>query len=293
MSGSAGDAETTGTCARELGAAWVVVDGYQFGADYQRRLKDAGLRVLFFDDYGHAGDYCADLVLNQNLGADAAHYATRASHTRLLLGTRYVLLRREFLAWRGWQREIPPVARRILVTMGGGDLDNVTGRVAEVLRSLNLEARVVVGGSNPHLAALTAAVRHPSCVIHDARNMPELMAWADVAVTAGGSTSWELAFMGLPSLILVLAHNQEAAANALSRQHVAINLGWQTHLAEQELVARLSEVIHSAALRRTLSQQGRQLVDGLGARHVVEALLYVTSGSCANHQTTDFKPSAG
>ena len=131
-------------------------------------------------------------------------YANREAHTRLLLGTRYVLLRREFWPWRGWRREIPAVARKVLVTLGGGDPDNVTLKVIRALAQVEiegLEAVVVVGPANPHLEELQAAVKdtpHPIRLESNVTNMPELMAWADVAITAGGSTCWETAFMGLP-----------------------------------------------------------------------------------------------
>ena len=110
-----------------------MVDGYQFNADYQRALKAAGFRVLFLDDYGHATHYSADLVLNQNAYANEKMYAARESYTRLLLGTDYCLLRREFSSWRGWKREIAPIGTKILVTMGGSDPENFTTDVVEAL----------------------------------------------------------------------------------------------------------------------------------------------------------------
>jgi UDP-2,4-diacetamido-2,4,6-trideoxy-beta-L-altropyranose hydrolase len=146
--GSSDDAIATGNLAREIGAAWVVVDGYRFTADYQRRIKDSEMRLLFVDDYGHTDRYYADVVLNQNRHAHEGLYVKREPHTRLLLGTHYALLRREFLRWQGWQREIPPVARRMLVTMGGGDPDNVTLKVILALNQMDLpelEVNVVVG----------------------------------------------------------------------------------------------------------------------------------------------------
>ena len=92
--GTAADARATADRARALGARWIVVDGYQFGADYQRALKDASFRLLVIDDYGHAGHYCAELVLNQNLDAPESLYRSRGPSTQLLLGCRYALLRR-------------------------------------------------------------------------------------------------------------------------------------------------------------------------------------------------------
>ncbi|MGH9495154.1 MAG: PseG/SpsG family protein, partial [Candidatus Sulfotelmatobacter sp.] len=137
--GSFEDAAQTVALARENKCDWVVVDGYAFGPQYQQVLKAAGLKTLFVDDHGHAPPYSADVVLNQNLTATRELYSDREGQTRLLLGTRYCLLRREFADWREWQREISPVCRRLLVVMGGSDPENVTARVLEVLAADEFE----------------------------------------------------------------------------------------------------------------------------------------------------------
>ena len=267
--GGAEDAAQTVLLSRQRDAVWVVADGYHFGADYQRTIKAAGLRLLLFDDYGHADHYSADMVLNQNLHAKADFYARREPHTRLLLGTRYVLLRQQFLRYRGWQRETPAVARKLLVTLGGADPGNITGKVIERLRGLDVEAKIVVGGSNPHLEKLQSAVcglRAAMQLVVDAPDMPELMAWADVAVAAGGTTSWELAFMGLPSLVLVLADNQQPVADALDEARLS------RKTTPDRLAADLGALLADAGARRAMSERGRQLVDGNGVSRVVAGL---------------------
>ena len=117
-------------------APWIVVDGYQFDVEYQRKLKAAGLKLLVVDDTGHAGAYVADLVLDQNAHATKDLYQLREPYTVLLLGPRYALLRREFKTWRAWKREIAPIARKVLVTVGGTDPGNLTIRVIRALRML-------------------------------------------------------------------------------------------------------------------------------------------------------------
>jgi UDP-2,4-diacetamido-2,4,6-trideoxy-beta-L-altropyranose hydrolase len=264
------DATKTGEMARSQNASWVVADGYHFGLDYQQVIKAAGLRLLLLDDYGHAKEYVADLVLNQNISADAALYARRAPYTRLLLGTRYALLREEFLRWRDWKRGIPAVARKVLVTLGGSDPDNVTGKVIQALKQFSeIETKVVVGGSNPHIQSLQSSIiHHPSSIqlVVDATNMPELMAWADFAVAAGGTTSWELAFMGVPSLIIVLALNQRAVADGLAAAQVVR----ETNL--DSLAADLRALLFDFATRKAMSEGARQLVDALGESRVVSYL---------------------
>jgi UDP-2,4-diacetamido-2,4,6-trideoxy-beta-L-altropyranose hydrolase len=276
--GSTDDAIRTADFAHQVGADWVVVDGYHFGADYQRIIKDSGLRLLFIDDNGHAGHYSADLVLNQNIHAHEGLYPNREPYTRLLLGTRYVLLRREFLKWRGWKREIPEVARKVLVTMGGSDPDNVTLKVVQALQQVDmdgLEATVVVGGSNPHYEELQSAVqdsRFPIRLESNVVDMPELMAWADVAVSAGGSTSWELAFMGVPTLVLILASNQRPIAECLDAVGVAINLGWYADVSPKEMAQVVMQLLKAPRTRAEMSQRGRRLVDGVGSDRVLQAL---------------------
>jgi UDP-2,4-diacetamido-2,4,6-trideoxy-beta-L-altropyranose hydrolase len=268
--GTKEDAARTGELARSQNASWIVADGYNFGLDYQRGIKAAGLCLLFLDDYGHAGEYLADLVLNQNITADAALYARRAPYTRLLLGTRYALLREEFLRWRDWQREIPRVAHKVLVTLGGSDPDNMSGKVIQALKQFSeIETKVVVGGSNPHQKNLKTEIRNSKSkisLVMDATNMPELMAWADVAIAAGGTTSWELAFMGLPSLVLMLAENQRGIAAALG----TANAAHQT--TPESLVTDLKDLLRDHELRRVLSQRGRQLVDGFGVSRVATCI---------------------
>lgn len=283
--GSKKDAAATAILAQQYNVEWIIIDGYHFGAAYQKQLKEAGFRLLFVDDNGHADHYYADLVLNQNIHAEAALYERREPYTRLLLGTSYALLRREFWPWRDWQREIPERARRVLVTLGGSDPDNVTLKVIRALQRLDdaeLEAVVVVGGSNPHYDSLVTAIAESSTDIQLRRNvtnMPELMAWADLAVSAGGSTCWELAFMGLPNLILILADNQEAIAQKLDEAGAANNSGWFNDVTETTLHQELLKIM-PAIKRRTMSRQGHNLVDGWGGLRVALVLRAEVIASC-------------
>jgi len=274
--GSCADTVKTAALAGQYGAVWVVADGYAFGSDWQQRIKKSGSRLLIWDDYGHAEHYYADFVLNQNLSADAEVYTQREPYTELLLGPRYAMLRREFLEWRKWQREIPVVARKVLVTLGGSDPENVTGKVIEALRRLpDLEATVVVGGSNSNLRRLEMSLVDCESAIKlvvDAQNMPELMAWADMAVTGGGSTCWETSFFGLPSCVIVLAENQAASVRRL-REVGAIRCAGQ---AAETGVENLCQSIYGLAgdlqARKNLSERGRSLVDGRGVNRVVANL---------------------
>ncbi len=279
-SGSADDASQTIGSARAAGAEWVVVDGYRFDAAYQRSLKQAGLKVLWVDDYGHAPPYCADLVLNQNLYAEELPDYEREPSTRLLLGTSYALLRREFAPWHDWRRDVPKRVNKVLVTLGGSDAPNTTGKILEALRSTNLphlEACVIVGPANPWrtgLEAEAAATGKNIRIVAADRDMPERMAWADVAVASAGITCWELMFMGLPTLLVVQAKNQERLAESLKDRKFALVLGWAELLRADEIAQNFVSLLKglSQPLRAQMSQRARELVDGLGAARVLLAM---------------------
>jgi len=275
-SGDETDSQHTISLAQTLKSDRIVVDGYHFGATYQRTLKEAGLKVLFIDDNGHAEHYYADWVLNQNIHAHEALYSRREPYTQLLLGTSYVLLRKEFWPWRVWQRQIPPVAHKVLVTLGGSDPDNVTLLIMKVLQQVavpDLEVIVVVGGSNPYFATLQAVAETGSVKFdlrRDVANMPELMAAADVAISGGGTTCLELAFMGVPSILLSLAENQRTNTHQLGLIQQAINLGSHHEIRWQDVSDIIFALLYSRKQRKEMSRIGQQTVDGEGVNKVVQ-----------------------
>ncbi len=266
--GSVIDARETISIACSKGAAWVVADGYHFGHSFQEEIKRHNLPLLLLDDYGHAERYCADFVLNQNLGASIDAYRLREAQTKLLLGTSYALLRTEFLRQKKVQRPVAHKAARVLVTLGGSDSDNVTNKVIESLALLEpVEALVVVGGSNPHLELLEEACKSIQLVMN-ASNMPDLMASADVAITAGGTTVWEAAFMGLPMLTIVLAENQRLVCDQLQAEGLSRNLGWHKDLSPPRIANAVQELLTDTVSRAAMSARGQQLVDGRGSLRV-------------------------
>lgn len=272
------DWELTSQILQKHSNAWVVLDGYHFDPEYQRRVKKGGQWLLVIDDTAHLEYYHADIVLNQNINANLLRYSSEPN-ALLLLGTQYVLLRPEFLSRAASRRKIPGIARKVLITLGGADADNQTLKVMQTVQQIDiagLEAVVVVGASNPHRPQLQEQSRDSTVsieVVSNATNMDELMAWADVAVSGGGSTCWELAFMGLPALVIILADNQRAVAEGLDEAGVVVNLGWYEDLAATDITQALVSLAGAADQRTEMSQRGRELVDGKGNDRVLSELL--------------------
>lgn len=253
--------------------AWIVLDGYHFDAAYEEGLRAGGRPVVTLDDNVHRGTYRADLVLNQNLGAETLDYRARGAGGALL-GTLYALLRPEFAAARlTLTRDPSRQVRHLLVTMGGSDPEGMTCAVLSDLIDLQaVEIVVVVGAANPHrptLEALVAERDAPTRIVVDATDMAALMNWADAAVSASGSTVWELACLGVPSALVVLADNQSSIAAALGAAGAALVVDT---LAPGAVRAAVDHLLVDAELRGDLSRRAMTLVDGRGAERVVTAL---------------------
>ena len=256
---------------------WVVLDGYHFTSEYQQAIRDGGHRLVVMDDMNHLPVYHADILLNQNLHALNLKYRCD-SETIMLLGSRYVLLRREFLEYGNFRRHIPDKAQKILVTLGGSDPENVTLRIIDALKTLDdseIDVKVVVGPANPHKEMLSNALkaaRFPNELLINPYNIPKLMAWADMAISAGGTTCWESMFMGLPSLVVILAVNQFGVVEHLMEGDLIINLGHFHELTLGRASSVIEETINGYETRSRLSKNSTSLVDGLGLNRVLNII---------------------
>jgi UDP-2,4-diacetamido-2,4,6-trideoxy-beta-L-altropyranose hydrolase len=277
--GSSDDAAQLIQLARACDARWIVVDGYRFGIEYQRALKRAGERVLLIDDKGHTGSYCSDLVLDQNAGACEDDYVHREPATRILLGSRYAMLRSEFNRWRDWKREIPEVARRLLITMGGSDPENLTECVIRSISDCsidNLEITVIAGMGNPQKKSLQSAAANSGAnlrLLENATNMPELMSWADIALIAGGGTLWELLYMMCPVVSLARSPLQSQILLRLGRQGTLEFIESLHDFDGSHLASVISRLATSSVRRRNMAARGREMIDGRGAQRVCELMI--------------------
>lgn len=271
------DMERSAALAKERTADWVVVDGYKFGLPYHKGLRQRKVRLLTMDDNGSLDEYCADVILNPSAWATEAIYTQREPHTRLLLGSEFVLLRPEFTG-RARKTDCSTSARKLLVTMGGSDPENVTLRVVNALLGVadeGTEIRVVAGLGYRHLDELrTFAASMPQRVRVEFNpvNMAPLMAWADMAISAAGGTCWELAFMGTPSVLIAISQDQLENAQAAAERGIACNLGWHAEFPIKAIADAVETLLRDGERRLAMSRAGQELVDGLGPKRVVSFL---------------------
>jgi len=241
----------------------ILADGYGFGPELLASWRGHAGSLALMDDNGEHRGAPADLVINPNPHAHDGLYAEWRG-PRFLLGSAYVPLRREF---RIHDRQAPTDPRHILVTMGGSDPLRLTGPVINSLHAIEetLEIAAVLGGmaDEPDVGRS----RHGVTLLRDVRDMSALMRDAGIAVSAAGSSLWELAHLGVPTVAVVVADNQAAAAEAAAAKGMLI-------LATPETVeGQVRRLLNDEApLRQTLSRTARTAVDGQGAGRILDAL---------------------
>ena len=262
-------------------SSWLVADHYGLDANWETQLL-AGLaggaappKLLVIDDLADRS-HQADLLLDQNFFGEATEQRYQGlvpPHCRLLLGPHYALLGPEYAQLHPL---VPPRTelRRVLVFFGGVDPANLTGRALEALLDpalADLAVDVVLGRQSHHRQAVEELVaRRPHTTLHGPLpSLAGLIVRADLAIGAGGATTWERACLGLPSLVVAIAANQLPFAQALDQAGHLQLLGDGASVSVEKIraamLARIAQPAHGGA--------GSALTDGAGATRVAELIL--------------------
>ena len=254
--------------------AAVLLDGYHFDVAAIKAVAALGVPVVLMDDCRDLPVYAVDIVVNQNPASEAWSYAEAGLE---LKGARYALLRREFLDSLTESADRKGRPLRLLISMGGTDQNNATGNALAALAfvSRDIEAKVVLGPTNPHGPAIRALAEAMPVVtvVDDFGAMPSLMAWADAALVAGGGTCWELCLYGVPFVVVANAQNQLANCEILDRAGIGCFAGRREALDAKRLGSILQSFLADDEALAERGRRGRELVDGRGARRVAGAIL--------------------
>ncbi len=263
-------------------ADWLVVDHYGIDATWESQVKgklnnESICRVLVIDDLANR-THQAELLLDQNFfggSTDKRYKNLVPAQCRQLLGPHYALLGPEYAQLR----PLIPIRtqlKRVLVFFGGVDSANLTSLTLEALAEKELEhlaVDVVLGRQSLHHQTVSGlAAQRPNTTLHDPQpSLAGLIARADLAIGAGGATTWERACLKLPSLVVTIAENQKPFAKSLA------DAGHLELLGDSATVS--AETIHSALLAqvkdrvRSSHDSGGDLTDGHGTSRITLAML--------------------
>lgn len=243
----------------------LIVDSYALDEKWHKKLRSHAKKIMVIDDLADRNFDC-DILLNQNLGSKKENYKNKVpKDCQLLLGCDYALLRPEFAESRKevlTKRKQTKSIKNILISMGGSDTNNLT---YDVLQGINDDFNVIVvlGASSPHNDTILSYAKNKNIkVVINARNMAELMLETDLAIGAGGSTSWERCCLGLPTLSYVTEDNQRTIAENLERIG-AVKI-------VKNFTQDFQELSNNFSAWKKMSNHAQNICDGLGAKRVVE-----------------------
>ena len=242
----------------------LIVDSYALDEIWHKQLKPYTKKIMVIDDLADRQFDC-NVLLNQNLGTQIEDYKDKVlNNCELLLGCDYALLRPEFPNLREKaliKRKNTKVIKNILISMGGSDITNKTYDILqEVSDDLNIV--VILGGISPHNKMIKnyAKSRKNVKVVVDADNISRLMFDADLAIGAGGSTSWERCCLGLPTLLYVLAENQRKIAGNLEELG-AVKI-------VDNLKVNLQNILNNFSFWQIMSEKAQTVCDGIGVKRI-------------------------
>lgn len=259
----------------------ILVDSYQVTSRYYEELRTMA-KVACLEDMGQS--YPVDLLINYNIYGPKLVYDNKITHATLL-GTGYQPLRREFQ--QDMQYDIKDKITDVMITTGGSDPYFAARAFTDAflaekkLAEEKLRYHIISGPFNSHTAQLHELYdENPQVEIHEhVTCMKEIMKQCDVALSATGSTIYEVSALGVPLIAFYFAENQRQGAEMLSEITHVINCGNYADDAGQTVgnaVKTLLKCVKDKEYRETLYHEERCLVDGQGAARIAQALIELT-----------------
>lgn len=241
----------------------LIVDSYAIDKIWHRKLRPHVDTLMVIDDLADR-EFDCDILLNQNLASNKKDYEGRTpANCKFFLGCKFALLRSEFYELREKaleKRKKTKKIQKILISMGGSDLNNFT---FEILRQLenNFKLIVVLGAASKHQKMIKDYAKDKNIsIIINSNNMSELMFEADLAIGAGGSSAWERCSLGLPTLMYVLSDNQIKVAENLRKLGAVLIV--------DSLINDLQALVKNMDLWHSISNKSLKVCDGLGVKKI-------------------------
>ena len=255
-----------------LNGAVLVIDGYMFEREFFEILENGSNSFVIIDDNVETKALAPSVVINQNPHATPEMYVHLSGNPKLLLGLQYALLRREVR--EATKQLINPVAGKVFVAMGGSDFLKLTSPIVRGLKDLEIELCVAVGPTNSHRQEIEETVKliPRARVILQADYINEL-ASSSLAILAAGSSLWEAAALGVPSIGLIVADNQLDLANASQESGFSVVFDLRAKFSIEEIIRPIRELVLADSTLNSMKRSGRHQVNGIGSKSTTNEIL--------------------
>lgn len=244
-----------------------VTDHYKIGTDLQRKIRDRCKTYLAISDDTRF-KFCCDILVNNNIYAEALDYEFSGKNPKKLLGIDYVLLREEFQKVASENRELKEEIDSTLIMMGGGDPKGFTPEVMEILSEYDFKKTVIIGPGfdNKDEIRRVASENQNFELRENPDNMAEMMDESDIAISATGTSVYELIATETPFIGIPQTANQGPVAESIAEERLGIISE------EKELEEKISKLVSEKDTRKEIQKNQRGRIDGKGASRVLKAL---------------------
>jgi len=262
----------------EADAPWLVVDHYHLDEPWETEANRRFPHLLVIDDLANRPHQC-QLLVDQNYFEEfeKRYDPWIPPETQRFLGPRYAIIHPRYLALTGRRERGSAKADHFFASFGGADANGQTEKAIRALKRLelpSLEFTVMVGGLNERRERVLEEVGgDPRFVIPSPTyDLSEIFERVDMALIAGGSTTWELCYLGIPVLSMSCADNQKKFSEDFSTTGAIDYLGWWEDVSEDLLHERLLHLLETPSHREELSIAARDQVDGKGVMRIHQAM---------------------
>lgn len=253
----------------------VLADSYFVTDEYLKKLRRQARVFLLDDMQNHT--FPVDGVINYNIFAKEEAYAKRyqGTGTSLYIGGSFVPVRKQF---QNQGYTLRKEVKDVLLTTGGGDIDNIAGQILERIYNDKLNYHLIIGRFNPHFQKMKQleANQKGIHIHHDVKDMAGLMNKCDIAVTAGGTTIYELAAIGVPFVCFSYAENQELLTEYIGKQEIAGFAGAYHREPDktlQNIEMLFQRLCKDSKFRNMCYLKEKEVIDGQGAGRIAQKLL--------------------
>lgn len=258
---------------KELGIEKILIDSYQVTEKY---LKEIGLytRIFYLDDL-NAFAYPVDAIICYANYYKQFHYEKYMQQEQLFLGVKYTPLRKVF--WNCPSKKIADRVEKLLILSGGSDPYNVAGKLLEVIELADYKEIVVICGPYNENYQQLAVEYKSNQNVHIKQNVDNIeveMKKADVAISAGGTTLYELCALGVPTISYSFVDNQLDNVKQFQREQL---IDYAGDVRYDNIAVNINTILRkyrdAEMLRKTRSEGMQKMIDGKGAERIAEALM--------------------
>jgi len=245
----------------------LVVDSYEVDLFYLNEVNKV-IPVMFIDDLCEFDEYNMTYLVNGNIYGNKLNYNGNA---KKLLGPKYCLLRKEF---KEIKNKCNKKVSSILVTFGGSDVKYATIKILPWIEKFinEIDIKIIIGPGfkDDHISKIEKYNQFN--LIYSPKSMKDIIIKSDIAITASGSTVYELLTCGVPFINICTEANQKFIAKEIRERNLGLFPKNLNELNKQVLIDNLEKLISDNNFRNFLSKQGQKLFDGKGAKRVADEI---------------------